>query len=503
MQPNFKKTCTDVVRLLLGPIFFGMLTTQAIATLFVYLSNQRILSAGEAIEAAGFFPIPTGQAMASLKNFGSALGGGLFFTLSIGIGLTLVTWSLLRIWDLLFKRDPRVLIACGVIWMALLFFINSNGAVLFPSLFCIAVPLVTGWATIRGTKKADRSTQRRWYVPVVVLGLLTALWATQLNQHLFTTIRDHILLSNPAGRSVNDFYYRYTLFAAEAIKSFHQKTLRTGRLNGFSDDGLARQLNMRLLRHDVIVLPAIQNPDIALSLSSSRLLIRSPNGKGLDTTVDAFMADPDMWLAQFSRTTDGLARFRQMTLIGLLMGFPILLFCLAYGFLRMAAGWIRQADRAVFTASGLCLLVGVLLFLPMLNVRPVDISADKLSAAIGSAQWTHRVAALRFIEAHNMEIARYAPYQKLLASPLVVERYWAARAMAKSRTRATYMQLLKMLEDPHPNVICQVFYALGERGRPGAIPAIQAKMAALGHWYAQWYGYRALRKLGWYQHRSN
>jgi hypothetical protein len=176
---------------------------------------------------------------------------------------------------------------------------------------------------------------------------------------------------------------------------------------------------------------------------------------------------------------------------------------MVYALLRMAVGWIRDDNRAVVAAAGLCLVAGVLLFLPMLDARPANISADKLNSALESDQWTQRVAALRFIESHDMEIMRYSSYQKLLASPLVVERYWLARALSKSRAGATYSQLLKLLEDPHPNVICQAFYALGQRGRPGAIPAIKAKVAALGHWYAQWYGYRALRRLGWYQHQSN
>jgi HEAT repeat protein len=100
-------------------------------------------------------------------------------------------------------------------------------------------------------------------------------------------------------------------------------------------------------------------------------------------------------------------------------------------------------------------------------------------------------------------MARYPTYQKMLNSPLVVERYWLARALAKSRAAATYSELLSLLKDPHPNVICQVFYALGQRGRKRAIRPIQKKLKDSNHWYAQWYGYHALRKLGWHQRPSN
>jgi HEAT repeat protein len=60
-----------------------------------------------------------------------------------------------------------------------------------------------------------------------------------------------------------------------------------------------------------------------------------------------------------------------------------------------------------------------------------------------------------------------------------------------------------LIHDPHPNVICQAFYALGEMGRRTAIGPIKQRLVELDHWYAQWYAYGALRKLGWRQNTSN
>ena len=133
---------------------------------------------------------------------------------------------------------------------------------------------------------------------------------------------------------------------------------------------------------------------------------------------------------------------------------------------------------------------------------PSAINADTLAGALSARQWPLRVAALRHIAAHQIEIARYPQYLEIAASPLVVERYWLARALAGSRDSATYEQLIRLMKDPHPNVVCQAYYALGTRGRPAAIDPIQTQMARSGHWYTQWYGYRALRKLGWHQNRS-
>jgi hypothetical protein len=488
-----------VSRLIFLPIFSGMLTAQGIATIFVYLSNRRIFETAETIEKMGYLPIPAGQAMASLNNLGSAFGGGLFYTLSIGIGLTLLTWVGCRVWHLLFKRDHRVLLCYGVIWTGLIVWINYNGWVLFPSLFCLLVPAVTGWVTISCLGKKPQAKADFWFVPVIALILLTALWATQFNSHLFISIRDHILLSNPLGRSVNDFYYRYTLYAAESFKSFNQKTLRTCKMEGFDDERRRNQLAKRLLQRDVLSVPEINPPDIRLVSSNDVLLLKSDRGKTIETTFEKLFANTNDWLSTFSRATDRYSKFRRMTLFGLLLGFPVLLYVICYGLLCAALGLVLRENKVVIAGSALCLVIGVLLFLPMLRARPVDITRDTIANALASDQWTQRVAALRLSGSANIEIGLYPEYQKLVDSPLVVERYWLARALAKSRMPLTYRHLLSLLQDPHPNVVCQALFALGERRQRRAIGPIIQKLRDLDHWYAQWYGYKALRRLGWHQ----
>ena len=485
--------------LIFAPIVVGMAVAQAIATLFVHLSNNRIHMAADAIGAAGLLPIPTGTVMTTLKSFGAAFWGGLFFTLSIGIGLTLVTWALLRLWDFLFGRRPMVLVVYGVVWVGLLVFINLWGVTLFPTLFCLLVPLATVVATVLGVRSTPQIKSTSWLIPVATLIVLTALWSTQLNSHLFTTIRDHILLSNPVGRSVNDFYYRYTLYAAEAYKSFEQKTVRTGHMEGITDDRLRRRLQAVLARYDVLVLEEIERPDLILRLAKTDMVLASANGGSVETTISQFMADPRTWLRKYSDATDRMAYFRIMALVGLMTGFPILLFIIVYGLLRTVVGCIAAERGTVWIASVLCLGIGIALFLPMLGARPLQITDEGVNQALTAKQWTHRVAALRHIEARKLDITRYPSYVDLRSSTMVVERYWLARALASSRTAKTYSLLIHLLDDPHPNVVCQAFFALGERRQRRAIEPIREKLSFTDHWYAQWYGYRALRRLGWYQ----
>lgn len=488
---------------LLLPVAAGMISAQIIATCFVYLSDQSVLRFVRSAEQAGWFPLPAGPAQPSLSSFAAAFWGGLFYTLSIGAGLALLTWAAFQLWRLLFRRNRFVLIAYAVLWTGLLVFVNAKGLVLFPSLFCLLVPLATVIACIQAKPPYQHHSSFVWVIPVLTLVMLTGLWTTQLNRNLFTTIRDHILLSNPAGRRVNDFYYRYTLYAAESFKSFFQKSLRSASLEQTESQAIFQNWKARLAHYDVLVLSHISRPDIRFVFSKEGIRLIAADGRGIGTTAKEFLADPNRVLRSFSKATDRFAPLRRLTLAGLLLGFPVLLFAMVYGLLSSAARLVIKPANATWAASVICMVIGVWLFLPMLNARPVKITPDTINTALSADQWTHRVAALRYIAENNLDIATFPSYRRLAGSGLVVERYWLARAMAKSRTDETYSLLLAMINDPHPNVICQAFYALGERGQPTAIDPIKRRIVQLDHWYAQWYGYGALRKLGWRQTTSN
>ena len=486
------------------PIVTGLLISQAIATAFVYRSDLHVLARVTAVQKAGYLAIPAGPVTATLKSFNAAFWGGLFFTLSVGVGLTLATWAAIYLWKRILLPRRSFLVSCALAWVGLLVAANWKGIALFPSLFFLLVPLGTAWTAVATMPVSQENRTLQWIVPLATLILMTALWTTQLNRDLFVTIRDQILLSNPIGRSVNDFYYRYTLYAAEAFKSFQQKTLHTCQLEGLDAASAARQWEAFLARYDLLVLPQTRRPDLRMRFSGETLHMISGQDRSVTLPVRQFKSDPQRALQAFSKATDRYGPFRRITLIGLLIGFPTLLFVTVYAVLHWLAQKLFGVRRATIVSSGLCLAVGILLYLPMLKAGAINaITLEKIPAALTADDWTTRVAAIRYIETHRLEIADYPVYQRLLDSPLVVERYWLARAMAGSRSEQTYAQLLRLMQDTNPNVTCQAFYALGKRGQRAAIEPIKVRLAVSSNWYSQWYGYRALRRLGWHQSRSN
>ena len=482
------------------PLLAGLICAQALATLFVRQSNELVLKQIQALTAVGWMAIPAGPAVAGLKTWGAALRGGLFYTLSVGAGVTLLAWAGMCLWQRVLQRNRWVAAILAGIWLALLGAVNIRGWVLFPSLFVLLIPTCTGLTFIMCDPRADNGANRwLWLVPVVSLVLLTGLWASQLNADLFIAIRDNILLSNPMGRKINDFYYRNTLYAAQTFKSFNQKTIRVYRALDFSDSRLAQRLDATLTVRDILKVSAPCPADMVVRQSRGNLRLESAFGDELDVASAEFFKDPNRWLAALSDLSDRFAPLRRLTLYTLLIAFPILLYIVVYGVLYFGAAAFLAPRKAVPTSSALCLVIGLGLFIPMLQGRPAVVGLEDINSALASPDWHQCVAALHQIEKHKIDIVQFPQYRRLLRSPLVVQRYWLARALAVSHSAATYADLLAMTSDPHPNVVCQAYFALGQRGNPAAIEHIRKQMLQSNHWYTQWYGYHALRKLGWHQ----
>ncbi|MEJ2038406.1 MAG: hypothetical protein P8X55_05660 [Desulfosarcinaceae bacterium] len=128
---------------ILLPILGGLAAAQVLGTLFVRRSNLDLLDKVKTLSEAGWMTIPTGPALKPLADMQPALLGGIFYTMSVGTGLALLTWALVFLYTRILDRSRfclYVLLAC---WAGLLVMVNANGMALYPSLFVLAVPAAT------------------------------------------------------------------------------------------------------------------------------------------------------------------------------------------------------------------------------------------------------------------------------------------------------------------------------------------------------------------------
>ena len=530
LRPLFQ---ADSLRIDRGPstvvtIFLcGLFASQLIGTLQVWFSNQALHANLKAMAAAGYFTIPTALIAPPIDSILAALGGGLFFTLTVGSGITLVVFCITCIWVLTQALSPNRLkrppysapsqdtasrarsylkldsIFLTLLWGWLIFNLNRNGICLIESLYFLIIPIIVAVLTYRWITRLDlRELLRQIMLAVAPIILLTLIWTTQWDENLFVRVRDHLLLESKFGRVVNDFYYRYTLYPAEAFKPLSQKMLKTCYVEKLEDPRSAVTIERALRTHEYLVIADRDVADLRLHLQNSTLTLRPRSAEPVKIQHFSFINDPKSTLETVSLQADTSAFFRRLIFYGLLFGFPITLFVLLYGPISWFLGRWISSMYADLMASVLCFLTGLALFWPVWQSNtPPELLGD-LTVAMTADRWQTRVAALQTIDLQKQPMPRKIQYDKSLKSKHISERYWLARMLAHSRSPQAYKDLLRLLKDPHPNVRCQAFYSLGNRQQRAAIQPITNAIRSTDHWYTQWYGYKALRRLGWVQPRS-
>jgi hypothetical protein len=331
---------------------------------------------------------------------------------------------------------------------------------------------------------------------------LTIIWTAHADKSLFLDIRDYLLLSNPVGKKVDNFYYCYTLYPAEVFKSLEQKTLKTCHLGPIKNQVVARSMERALINYDYLPVSPGGPVDLEITESGGTVIFRHAGKTVLQTTYKEFLSQKESILEYVSAETDRHMLFRLATIVGLLIGFPVALYLMVFALIQFTCRFFVGLTSASMIAGVLSFCIGLGLLAPLHIGRLKTVDAMAVSEALTSQSWQQRVMALRTVVSEGLEMGDLKTYKGLLASAHVPERYWLAKALGASKDPGTYEDLLTLLDDTHPNVVSMAFYALGERGEKKAVKEILERIETSDHWYNQWYAYNALRDLGWKQSRE-
>ena len=182
----------------------------------------------------------------------------------------------------------------------------------------------------------------------------------------------------------------------------------------------------------------------------------------------------------------------------------LILYLFIYAPCHLASAFFFKSWHTTIKAGILCPLA----FLVILFIFNTSDSGNlddtkNLAEAISSKHLHTRITGLKYILRNKIDIAQFPSYQSMLRSNSIPERYWLAKTLGVSRTPETRESLHKLLDDPHFNVVCMALDSIGRRGKRADIRPILTKIKASDNWYDQWYAYRALRRLGWMQKKSN
>lgn len=492
-------------------ILAGLVTSQVLGFIHVYLSNIKLYYSLTTIKETGYLIVPNSVTLHTLKGFGSAFWGGLFFTLTVGASLTLITLAAIWIWINIFRKNRFALIPFFLIWIACLAGANAQGFCPMAASYFVIVPLVVlvsagRWLTSEPGKRSGLNAVIL-LAPLIVLSIL---WSSLLKQNplnqnplmnISINIRDYFLLSNPVGIKINDFYYKYNRYADWVFKPLRMKTLKTCRLLNIENHSDEQSLKNRLLNRDYLFLDA-GKVDLAINKQGDDLAFIHKEREVLRTPQKLFLSDPGTFLKSFSDQTDRYGFFRGFTYLSILIGFPVLLYLLFHVVLQFVLCFFRDPTSRLAASSIICLLIGIALFVPVHKGTAVNPEKRNIDVLMRSARWQDQSAALRMIYQEKLELADYPAYLDMKESPYIPVRYWLAKAAGVSKKKETYNDVIALLNDSHPNVICQALEALGQRGDKEAIEVIKQKIKESSHWHVQVYAYIAMRNLGWKQTKS-
>ncbi|HEY6009133.1 MAG TPA: hypothetical protein VIU40_12480, partial [Geobacteraceae bacterium] len=177
-----------------------------------------LLDKNRLLANAGRFALPGEFHWDAMAAWPTALIGGLFYALTLGLGGAAVAYT----WGRLLSPLPRPL--RFVLSLAAL----APGAwALAKGDHTLAVALLI--LALTGLWQAEGNAGESWKERLWSLAAMAVLLAGFLpwamaGEERFTRLRDRILLPTETGRAVSDFYYRWTLYPAEAIKPLAART---------------------------------------------------------------------------------------------------------------------------------------------------------------------------------------------------------------------------------------------------------------------------------------
>ena len=449
------------------------------ATCFVRSSNLALLAKGHALQNAGLFGVPTQALEPALDSWEAALCGALFFTLTSGTMalFSALTAPTLRNLAGLTKQKALTLHATLFTLMAWLIGFSPEIRPLLlgtAGLFLVLLP-----SGPPGDRRRPGTVLFHTIVPLLLaLGIVGT--HLVLPQGLFSGFRDAFLFDNPGGDAVRKFYYTYTLFPAEGFKRLDQKSQVTVLIQG-TPDAPTREALTRL--GHLPVPRGVQ--DYTLEIQGQKQILR--RGAASQTVAaPGFSAHPKKTFNEFSTMADPFAPLRSITWTALFTAFPLFFYLLLHTTITLPTSLFLPLRLAggIATLGGALAAIALISLLTSGLALPLE-SKDALAELAGTK--TEASGATEIIT----RAARH---------PNALVRYRAAMAAPRIPTFEAKHRILTLLaQDDDTNVACQALGAMGETRNRRFLKGIKDIVETRPEWYVQWYGYRAMGRLGWRQ----
>lgn len=436
----------------------GVLAAGIMGNFLTGETTARLLEKNKALIEAGMTALPGSGHLEVMAGSGPALAGALFFALSLGIGGAALSWLA----GMATGRLPSHLagLAAAPLFIPAFYALARGRTGTAAALALIAgIPLMLGFRSSKNVFPGKKETLASIAVVLILLAGFSVWRFSGVSP--FVIIRDRALMGSEILRPASDFYYRWTLYPAEAIKPLDSITIPLVKADleargNFCQE--ARELGLLcappgLAFYDL----EAADKDGAVELTYKgrsakwRPGDRKFNRESLKTLADA---------------TDTARPLRRATYLSLMYGLPAAILLLAA---FLISECVPSAKYRISLALAVALAVG---WAGMPDERSVKYG--KIASG----------------EADPSKIAG------MLVSAHPVERFYGVFA-AGSDPVSHEAELIAALKDPVMNVRYQAATALGGCSSAGARESLLKVLAGDEGWYVKFRAYNSLLRTGW------
>ncbi|MCD4743889.1 MAG: HEAT repeat domain-containing protein [Desulfobacteraceae bacterium] len=318
-------------------------------------------------------------------------------------------------------------------------------------------------------------------------------------KNVFLKIRDTFLLSNTLGETINNFYYRYTLHAAETLQSPIRKHTKPCWIDPKIKEN--SKLKKILFKYGWLATnKKINNALIIKKNFKSEFDFIYNNKLLFRTSIEKFIDTPEKYLSLYSKKTDSRQFLRLLSSIGLMPGILILIFFFIYSIFFIAFRKSRKANLIASCITPL-LLISLFVFLtPEILKKPNKADTENM---LFSTKPRDRIQALRIIYMENYDIENLPHITSELIKGKAVEKYWLANTLGMKNSKENIKTLKILIKDDSMNVRCAAINALSKiDSSKNSLKLFKQiiknsnsnKNQNNNQWYVQFYAYNAYKK---------
>jgi len=467
-------------------IIFILTISEMIASSQIYISNKNLLEKIKTIQVNNEFITPSYKILPLLESFKESLYGGLFLVFTAGLCFGFAGFFSAVLAKKTKYKKTLLLISIIIVILATY---NLH----FKLVIWITLPLSVFLLTFF---KYNKNIKFNIHAVITAFVILASI-LTFRGDSFFLDFRDKVLMTSSFGKSINNFYYRFTLPPAEVIKPLKQKALKTFNCNNIN---LKKKIYPLMKKFNYYPSDNINLSDLIISKNKKKIIFSDPKtstiSKVISTSKKLSYQNISKILSNFSDKNDHASFFRKITLAGLVFVFPLSLFFISYSLLLKLLSFFLKPSFSEKATSLILLLLFLFLMKPLFLHNDINRNNYLKYINISKNRFLQRDA-LKFAYEKKIRINDIIIKNNFLNTDYIPLAYWSILSF-RIQNRQDLTIIAKKLNDKSVNIRYKAYEKLGKAPywlKKEATELIKNHYPYIKNWYVQLYAFNALKKL--------